>query len=114
MKDRDDICDPLDELHIVFNHHDRGRGVERLEKLGCPYPFFLIHTGRRFVKQDKTGAASHHHADLDPLSLAVRQLAYQLVDERPELEFIDNPFDTPVRGLFIGVELRGQPKVFPR
>jgi hypothetical protein len=65
----------VDELHVVFHHHQRMLAFQRQEQLGRALGLFVGHAGHRFVQQQQLRVLHQQHADLQPLLLAVAQQA---------------------------------------
>ena len=65
----------LDEAHVVLHHHQRVLALEREKQLGGALGFLVGHAGHGLVEQQQLGVLHQQHADLQPLLLAMAQVA---------------------------------------
>src|SRR6056297_126296 len=67
--------EPADEFHVVLDDDHRARLRRLLEKLGRVLAFRAAHSRCRFIDEQKTRLLRKQHPDLEPLLLAVAELA---------------------------------------
>ena len=72
--------DAPDELHVVLDDEDGVPPGELQAQLGGLLGLLVGHAGDRLVEQQQRGSCDEHHADLEPLLLAVGQRAGDPVD----------------------------------
>lgn len=75
IENRDLARDHPDELHVMLDHDERLGPVDVANKLDSARHLLVGHAGRGLVKQNKIGVGGQHHAEFDPLTLSMRQLA---------------------------------------
>src|SRR5437660_2420997 len=66
-----------DELHVVLDDEDGAVARDAEEQIGGARGLFVRHARHRLVDEEELGILRHHHPDLQPLLLAVRQRARQ-------------------------------------
>ena len=62
-----------DEFHVVLDHQDGVLLCHTLQELRGFLAFPARHTSNRLIEQQQRRLLSHHHTDLEPLHLTVRQ-----------------------------------------
>ena len=75
MEHGDRARDGADELHVVLDHQHRAVARDLDQQRAGARGLLLGHAGHRLVHQQQLGVLGHHHADLQPLLLAVGQHA---------------------------------------
>ncbi len=70
---RHDLGNLPDKVHIMLDHDDRLLLRQGRQQAPGLLRFFIAHPGHRLIDQEQRGLLQNHHADLQPLLLAVRQ-----------------------------------------
>src|SRR5206468_11264572 len=97
-----------DERHVVLDDEDRPIGGDRLEQRAGPRSLLVGHARDRFVHEEQLGILRDHHADLEPLLLAVRQGAGQGARPGGELDRLERSSDALALLLRITTAERGE------
>src|SRR5256886_13532107 len=77
VEDRHLGAELADEFHVVLDDQDGAVARDAEEQLGGARGLFVRHARHRLVDEEELGILRHHHPDLQPLLLAVRQRARQ-------------------------------------
>ena len=101
------LRDRLDELHVMLDDDHRRGLVDFENQVGGLVDLFVGHARRRLVEQDQLGLAGKHGAELDPLALAVGELADDATGEGTEAKTFQNFVDDAV-GLAAAVVATGR------
>src|SRR5690349_296089 len=83
-----------DKTHVMLDHDHAMPALEAQEQLAGLVRLFIRHPGHRFIDQQKFRILGQQHPDLQPLLLAMAQIARLLVGPFLEVDRAQDLMDT--------------------
>ena len=74
----------------MLHHDERTREVDFADDLGCTDRFLVRHAGCRLIEQDQLGFARQHRTDFNPLPLAMRELAHDVISTPGKMNLVQH------------------------
>src|ERR1700730_3742996 len=115
MQDSDPPGHLPDKAHIVLNcENSNAVGIQGLDDLAGCKRFSRRHAGSRLVQQQQLRFEADRHADLEPLFLAVAEIASELRAHVPQMQEIEQSIGLCIERTTLEMMLECDFEVLPR